>query len=86
MKIPKSDCGFVEIVDMFNIQCVISPQLSIHKWKMWKTLEMIMLRDSHKCHVDFVDNNHFCKTLKKRCFHKSTKSTVLIRVLQLRMR
>lgn len=28
-------------------------------------------------HVDFVDNNHFCKTLKKRRFHKSTKSTCL---------
>ena len=86
MKIPKSDCGFVEIVDIFNNQCVISPQLSIHKWKMWKTLVMIMLRDSYKCLVDIVDNNHFCKTLKKRYFHKSTKSTVLIRVLQLRMR
>ena len=58
-------------------QCVVSPQLSIHKWKMWKTLGMIMLRDSLTSHVDFVDNNHFCKTLKKRCFHKSTKSTLL---------
>ena len=31
MKTPKSDCGFVEIVDLFNNQCVVSPQLSIHK-------------------------------------------------------
>jgi hypothetical protein len=77
MKIPKSDCGFVEIVDIFNNQCVVSPQLSIHKWKMWKTLGMIMLRDSYKCHVDIVDDKYYCKTLKKRCFHKSTKSTCL---------
>lgn len=37
----------------------------------------VMLRDSYKCLVDIVDNNHFCKTLKKRCFHKSTKSMCL---------